>query len=442
LSGSGTCLSMAQGGYWLQISQSCIGKSFRVKCDKDFYTALLYKKSDSDIWYISSNTQAASANGFTDNKVVSLCFKQGSDCDYEGSLWAALALQSKNNMDPFLPYLIALAPDNPKYNPYAFLNKLAPSDEFLATLRSSQNPAGFWDLGSSYGRNYDTAISILGLASISDDVQLSSAKDWLISVQASDGCWQTVRDTALILYAAWPKQPASNGTGTGVSEDYCEDYGKYCMSNTDCINTALGTVLPDYRCRQDITLACCSNPKPEKTCTDKGGIVCNSDEECSGSLVNAQGTTRCCVDGTCAKQVTSGCEQSSYTCRSSCLSDEESKTSSSNDCPGSEICCGLKQTTTSYWWIWLLVILVVLVALGILFRNRIRLFLFNMRSGKGKSSVQQTRPPFPPSSPMNRMMPRMMPRPAPQPQPSKPAGKSKVDTELDDTLRKLRDMSK
>jgi len=441
LSGSGSCFSLANGNYWLQISNSCLGKTFRVSCDKDFFTALLYKKQTSDVWYVSSTTQSASASGTTENKAVSLCFKQGSDCDYEGSLWTTLALQKNNEINLYLPYLIANAQDNAKYNPYSFLQKISPSDEFLSNIRNSQNPAGFWDLSSGYGRYYDTSLSIIGLREISDDTQVLTSKDWLQSAQASDGCWPTIKDTAFILYSAWPKEPIS--AGGGITDDYCEDYGKYCSSNTEC-NDVGGEILASYQCKSDSLKICCSKQVDEKTCADKEGIKCASNEDCSGdgSLVSSSDSSRCCVGGTCEKKVEIGCESgTSFQCKSACATDEEIKTGSELNCQGNYVCCGLKTESTSYWWIWLLIILIILVVLAIIFRDRLRVFIFKFKRGSGKlSPVQQTRPSFPPPGMRSMMRPGMSPRPMPRPIPSQ--GGSKTDQELEETLKKLKEMSK
>ena len=436
LSGNGNCLSLTNGNYWLQIAPSCLGRKFRVSCDKDFYTALLYKKSNSDVWHISSNTQAASAGGTTETTVNSLCFKQGGECDYEASLWATLALQQDYSIESFLPYLIALAPDNLKYNPYSFLNILSPSDEFLSNIRNAQNPAGYWDLGS--GRYYDTALSLLGMKEISEDSQVLASKDWLQSVQGTDGCWPTVKDTSIILYSAWPKEPSSGIVD--ISEiDYCEDFGKFCTSQTEC-SEAEGEILSNYRCKNGLS-ACCSKQALSKTCSEKSGVNCASDEECSGSLASASDTSRCCIGGVCEKVETPGCERNNYACRANCASDEEVKSGSGNDCTGNDFCCGLKESSPSYWWIWLLIILIILVILAILFRHQLRLWIFRIRDGLGKGKgapVMQTRPPFPP--PFRPGMPRpMMPRQAPIQQ--QRAAKSKTDEELEQTLRKLKEMS-
>ncbi|MFH1711398.1 MAG: hypothetical protein ABH840_03740 [Nanoarchaeota archaeon] len=447
LSGSGSCFSLANGNYWLQISNSCLGKTFRVSCDKDFFTALLYKKQSSDVWYVSSNTQSASASGTAETKVVSLCFKQGSDCNYEGSLWAALSLQRNNEINSYLPYLIANAQDNAKYNPYSFLQKISPSDEFLANIRNLQNPAGFWDLNSGYGKYHDTSLSIIGLREISDDLQVLTSKDWLQSMQANDGCWQTIKDTAFILYSAWPKEPVSGGVG--ITDDYCEDYGKFCASNTEC-NEAGGEILGNYECRSDSLKICCSKQPNELTCADKGGIKCSSSEDCSGdgSLVSSSDSSRCCIGGTCEERVELGCESgTSFQCKSTCASDEEIKTGSEFDCQGDYLCCGLKTPQgRSYWWIWLLIILIVLVVLAIIFRNRLKMYFFKFKNRGKSSKVQQTRPPFPPQGMMRPgMRPGMSPGMSsrPMPRPGVPSQKgSKTDRELDETLKKLKEMSK
>ena len=435
--GVGTCLALAQGNYWLQISQSCINKNFQVSCDKDFITALLYRKTGSDVWHVSSDTKSASSGGTTENQVNSLCFKQNNKCDYEGSLWATLALQKNQDIAPFLPYLIALASDNEKFNAQAFLYILMSSDEYLNAIRSKQISQGFWDLTSSYGRYYDTALSILGLSQQSmEEDSATKAKNWLLSVQGSDGCWSSIRDTAFILYAAWPRTPIQI---IGVDIDYCEDYGKYCLSRTDCLDEAKGEILENYACKENSLKICCSKNIIEKPCSEKDGIICNDDESCDGDLVSASDSNKCCK-GDCKKQEASECEDASYTCKSSQCSDtEESKSLS---CPDDGFCCAPKlQTSGSYWWLWLLIILIALVVLAIIFRNRLRLLLFQFKNKFRKGPVIGTRPPFPPSSGQARPMPRFLPQARQMPsQVRRPA--SRTDKELDDTMRKLREMSK
>lgn len=424
LSSSG-CFSV-ENSYWLKIKSGCLNKNFKVSCDKSFISTLLYKKSgiDSNAWNVPSDTKSASANGVTENQVSSVCFEQNNRCDYEGSLWATLALSKKQDINSFLPYLIALAPDNERYNPPAFLYILTGSDEYLNNIRGKQTPAGFWDL-SSYGKFYDTSLSLLALGA-GDDLAEKS-RDWLLSVQGNDGCWQstkTIADTGFVLYSAWPKTPK-------LSPDikYCED-GKYCSSRIECLDVG-GNVLDDYSCR-DLRI-CCSKQVTQKTCDEEEGVICKSDEECDGDYIVSAVESRCC-SGTCKKLKVSECEAQNFSCKPECLDDEESKIF---DCPAN-ICCGKK--SSSYWWIYVLVILIILIILGIIFRNQLRLWLFQIRNKFKKGPVTGTRPPFPPHPPSGmpvrrQILPRQMTQPLRQ-------AKSKVDQELEDTLKKLKEMSK
>lgn len=447
LSGSaGTCLTLAQSNYWLQISQSCINKNFKVSCDKEFITALLYKKTGSDIWHVSSQTQAASANGVAENQVNAYCFKQNNVCNYEGSLWATLALQENHEITSFLPYLIALAPDNEKFSPYAFLYILTGSDEYLSNIRTAQSPnTGYWDLTSSYGKFYDTALSLLSLQELTDDYA-DKAKEKLLTSQDSTGCWQnSVRDTAFILYAAWPKPytPVDGG------EDNCEDFNYTCTSRTQC-SDATGDVLDNFFCSGG--RICCSKAPVEETCDEKGGTICTGQEECvGGSLVSAEGTSRCCIDGECEVPITPKCEEQTLNCRDTCQPGEEIKTSFNNvnvaDCPDDKVCCGIIKEKPSYWWLWLLIILIIIVVLGIIFKDKLRVLLFKFKTGFKKGPVKETRPPFPPSAPSGAGMPRPVFRRPIFPQSKQVARpfakpKSKVDEELEETLKKLKEMSK
>jgi len=121
LSGSaGSCLSIDAGGYWLKIDDDCYEENFTISCDRDFITALLYKKKTGSTIYVSSKTNFGSAEGSKEEKVNAKCF--GAGCDYEGSMWAVVALaETGNDISPYLPYLIAMAEENEKYFPSAFL---------------------------------------------------------------------------------------------------------------------------------------------------------------------------------------------------------------------------------------------------------------------------------------------------------------------------------
>jgi hypothetical protein len=429
---AGSCLTRAYDNYWLKIDSSCLNKNFTVSCDKDFISTLLYKKTLGQTWYVSSDVKSASAGGTTENAVNSLCFGLNA-CDYEGSLWASLALQkSGNDIDKFLPYLIALSDDNEKYFSSSFLYYLTNSDEYLQQVLTLQKTDGYWDLSGS--RYYDTALALL---SLSESQAESNAISWLGTNQGNDGCWNNdnKRDTAFLLWAAYPKQPiiARNDSGTAN----CESYNHYCTTNSECLDAG-GNKLDNFFCTSP--KICCDKPATE-TCKEKTGQICPSGQICSIPTIVTSDTQNCCL-GNC-KQKTTECEDSNLTCRVSCLSDEQE---ASYNCDSGDFCCQEKKGGGGIpWYVWILILLVILVVLAIIFRNRLKVMLFKAKGGFKKSPVTTTRPPFlPPSGvPAGLRRPTMMPRPMPAraiPRTIKTA--SKTDKELEETLKKLKEMSK
>jgi len=436
ISGSaGRCLSAAQDDYWLEIDEDCYETNFTISCDKNFKTTLLYQKKGSSTVYVSSRTNTASADGSTKETVNSLCFSTGSTCDYEGSLWATLALaRTDNDVSKFLPYLIAMAEDNEKYFPYAFLYMIADYDEYFTEIINLHRNR-YWKITSSpYSEFYDTALALMALYTDNAE-QVDDTKDYLLEIQEDDGCWGSIEDTAFILYAAWPRGISLDGGG---ELDYCEDYGYYCVSPLDCESV---DVLDNFECFGG--KVCCRTADDEGTCFDKGGEICADDEDCDGSWVPASDTSNCCV-GVCQiiEPTENECEEENpnYICRASCYDDEDEKIF---DCPGGQKCCAPKPAPKrSYWWIWLLVILIILLILGIIFRSRLKIWLSKMKGKFGKGKKPPRRPGgFPPSQRMMRSRPRMIfPR-----QPRRPVRRrppSKTDKELEDTLKKLKEMSK
>ena len=111
------------GNYFLRISGSCLDQNFTISCDKDFITTLLYKKSGEQTFYVSSQTHVAQAFDITEEVINSFCLGL-TDCDYEGTLWATLALAKiGEDITPYLPYISAESDENEnkRYLPSAFL---------------------------------------------------------------------------------------------------------------------------------------------------------------------------------------------------------------------------------------------------------------------------------------------------------------------------------
>ncbi|MBI2448759.1 hypothetical protein HYV49_00505 [Candidatus Pacearchaeota archaeon] len=445
------CLRRAVNNYFLEVDQSCLTRTFTVSCDKEFISTFLYKKKNSDVFHVSSKTESASAGGKTQNTIRAICFKEGAECDYEGSSWTTLALiRSGKETALFIPYLTAFAADNSKFFPEAFLFILTDRDEFFSEVNSLRDIDGFWDLNSKYGRFYDTSLATLSLKADG----LDETQEWLLSNQDSSGCWNNgnIRDTAFILYSMWPQyfDPSSgkiSGGATIGNIPYCESSGFYCITAGEC-DAASGKNLENYFCPGFNTLCCDRPAQREESCFDKGGIICRPDEKCTPreSVVQSADSGVCCR-GNCIKdvitpQTETECEKEGYECLSNCPSFEEEKDFA---CSSGKICCGSKdalpeeEPPSRLWIVFLLGSLIVLAIIAILFRNRIRLFFFRRKKGQERQPFRFGPPSFPPRSPMpptfrgpSRPMP---PRPIPKKE-------SSSDKEFDETLKKLKEVGK
>jgi len=201
---AGTCLNLAQGDYWLEVNSDCYDKKFTISCDKSFFTNLLYQREDSSIIYLPGQINSASADSTTEERVDSLCFEKDGHCDYESTLWAALALDKKElDIHYYLPYLISMANENENYLPESFLYLLTGNKDYKDNLLLKQNPTSYyWE--ESDNRYYDTAVALYGLQD-DDSQQKTDTLKWLLEVQDKDGCWRGITETAFILYAGFPE---------------------------------------------------------------------------------------------------------------------------------------------------------------------------------------------------------------------------------------------
>lgn len=429
-------LIKAYNDYWFEIKD--ISKNYTISCDKDFVTALLYQTPDNSAYFVSSTTQTASEFDTITEKVSSYCFSTSNVCDYEGSLWATIALAKVGkDISNYLPYITAMAEktENRKYIPSAFLYILTHSDDYYNELISLEKSNNYWD--ESRNKFYDTALALLALNGVSTN-EVESAKRYLISSQQETGCWPS--DTAFILHAAWPKNPTGVG-GSGSSISYCEDFGYHCLSIGEC---TLGDTLNNFYCASSAEV-CCQKNFIEPSCSEKNGVICDSDQQCQGESVLASDSSGCCVGDCIAINAEPECEQQGYICKSACSTEEEEKVALSSSCSFGDICCAKKPveaSSTNYWLIFLLVILIVLVVLAILFRNQLKIWIFRMRSGYSDKKV--TRPPYGPSPGFT--MPSPLFRRPSFLQPSRPPQRMPVrkpqDKEFEDTMKKLRDMAK
>jgi hypothetical protein len=459
ISGSaGRCFSLAQSNYWLEIDEDCYDKNFTITCDKDFISTLLYRKGTSSTIHVSSETESAPAEGTTEHSVNAFCFSKNRDCNYEGSLWATLALaKTGRDVSSFLPYLVAMAEDNEKYFPSAFLYMITDYDEYFSKIIQEQTN-DYWEITNSlYNKFYDSSLALVALYGL-DAEQVEIAKEWLLAVQGNSGCWHNnnIRDTAFVLYAAWPRQVSvSNGDG-GSDIDYCEEYDYFCVSPLEC---SQDDIFDSYYCSG--SSVCCRTDAEEETCDEKGGRICSSNQTCTSAPVMASDTSSCCL-GSCIEQQpsTTECEEQGYGCRYSCLEDEEEKVYS---CNSGKVCCAPEEDEGGSGWIWIIILLLILIGLtvlAIIYRDHLKVWFFKLKNklqkkGEKKGGSDQgpqgpgkpgPRPPSPPTQPPQRprFRPRRMFRPQPKRPPQKPRQKpqSKTDKELDETLKKLKEMSK
>ncbi|GIU68590.1 MAG: hypothetical protein KatS3mg001_440 [Candidatus Pacearchaeota archaeon] len=438
---AGACLIVSENGYWFQISSSCYNEEITISCDKDFLTSLLFKKTTSSTINVLPEVSSASAGGTTREKVESLCFVEGNSCNYEGSLWATLALASLGEeTKQYMPYLVALADENPKFLPESFLTYLTGDSSYKAALISKQKESSYWlESGDKF---YDTALALYPLQKESLE-EVENSKNWLLTNQDRNGCWQdSLKNTAFILFSVWPKKLVSSD-GSGVSD--CESSGFYCTTIAGCE----GEILSEYSCPS--SYQCCNKQPVQTTCSEEGGIVCSQNERCVGGTTLGTPDLRlgesCCIGGSCQEaeeeRSLSDCELQGGVCRAnSCEENEEEKAFSCN--LQSEVCCMIKiKEKKSNLLFWILFILVLLVALGIIFREKLRHYWFKFRDSFGKKKGPPTTPPKYPSTPTQPYpVHRTIEKHYVPVQKKMPLKKTSSHEELDEVLKKLKEMGK
>ena len=480
-SSAGSCLTLAQSDFWLQISPDCYEEEFSIECNKDFIANLLYKNKQSSTIYVLEGTESSPAYDSIKLDVRSKCFGTNS-CDYEATAWATLALlKTGHNVEEFIPYVIAMADTNKHYLPEAFIYALTSYDDYATQLIANQKLGNYWEAESSaYNRFYDTSLALVTVGSSSSE-QIAKARGWLLFSQDSNGCWQnSVRETAAVLWALSGRPgrlptsttatnttvtnitatnttvtnitatnttvtniTATNTTVTNItvnSVTYCSDAGYFCIPSFDCPSSE--DVGDNYFCAS-LSDTCCMTENI-MTCSEYGGEECASSKICIGHERKASDTFKCCT-GTCEdRPQETECESMSYVCMDSCMDYQESM--SSYSCDGTQVCCRTKVTTTdesSLWWIWVLAVLIlsVLGAIGYVYRDKLKLLWFQIKTkfkkddGRGGMFPRGPRPGMPPrpgfpplrrpQAPTNRMPPKPTHR----------------DNAMSETFQKLKELS-
>lgn len=408
----------AYKSYWLEIEPSCYGKNFEINCESNYQISIMYtnkiltNKDAPDTFYILGESTSASAYNSLKFKVNSKCFpsKYGdTDCSYEDTLWAAYVLHELGeDITPLLSYLNALSTtsSNEAFLPEAFLVLLNTSSVYEDKLYNLQKSDGSWKaINSNYDEYYDTSLSLLALGLDTENTLL--AENWLWYNQGTNGCWNNIRDTALILWSV-VKKTGSTGTQT---TNYCNVAGYSCVSNILC---STENVKEDLYCAGTNVVCCTENPI--KKCTSIGGQVCNTGLVCNGTETVAKDVEKCCI-GNCIKETItsttnttkSECEEEGYACMSSCGSNYAEV---EYDCTGSKICCKRLASTTQTddeipVWVWAMIGVVILgvIIIVYIYRERIKMFLFKSKMKNNSNNNPQqggntpgSRPPFPPGA--------------------------------------------
>ncbi len=450
--GAGSCLSLSETGYWLKIAPQCQSNEYKISCDKDFVTNSLFKEQSSPTIHVGAKINSASSGGTTTEKINSSCFADGQGCSYEGTLWASLVLDSLNeDISSYIPYLVTAADNNPKSFPEAFLYILS-GESYRNDLLLKQKNSQYWE--TSGDRYYDTALALFALR-YDEETEKTNALNWVETTQGSDGCWQgSIKNTAFLLYAISPRAGTAGSSNGSTSNPDCETANYFCMSSSSC-TAAGGNALSAYSCSFGV---CCSKEKELSTCDLQGGEICSSSERCLGgrfeqSSDNSLG--RCCVGGgecIVADDDNGGgngggdseCEINLGFCRSfSCTSNETINNNFSCDL-SSEVCCFDKLKSKNYTWIWVLVALIILLIVAIIFRDSLRRFWLYIKT-KFKPSGPSSGGAYNNQSYFGSSIPRMMPRrilPHTGAQHHGPVPQRRHSGELDDVLKKLKDISK
>ncbi len=269
--------------YWLKINGlECSTKIYSIECTEPVYTNFIYRNKNADSedpYFVGFQTQGPDTK--IDEQIDSLCFREGNECNFEGTIWAAMALDAIGgyDMEPFLPYIIANTPlndntaENAEYLPeaavYRFRSQYA---EYWESLKEDQYPDGFFTTQTSPNSEYyDTAFALLPLQN-QNRPQKQLAMEWLNETQKSSGCWGEstgtsidIGDTAFVLFSIWPR----SGLGPECSRDSdcpegyeCNDYGSCVPEGTDCETGK------DYQCPGD------------EVCVDNMCVECRYDDDC------------------------------------------------------------------------------------------------------------------------------------------------------------------
>ena len=326
------------------------------------------------------------------------CFKDSGSCNCLVSGYAGWVLEEVESDSLIRPYMKSSCSEDPVGN--SFLYILTGEDIYKDWLSENQLSDGSWD-----GNLISTYLSLLALkkhARVSNDVT-EDAENWVKFFQnADDGSWNgNIEDTAFILYILYGRDYIP-GTGGGGGDE-CGD--GLVEGLEDCEYSYQCNVTEGYTC-----LAC----------------------ECV--LANATLPDGYCGDTLCdpLTETCSNCELDCGACGGPdpvvCGENEEFD-------PVTGVC-----KEKSSWLKWLFIALAIILGVAIIYFVYIK-FIKKKKGGKGQPSLfggASQKPPF-------RMTKQRVPlKGKPPQQGGQYAGRrdSKMEKELDDSLKKARELLK
>lgn len=247
----------------------------------------------------------------------------------------------------------------------------------------------------------------------------------------------------------------------------CELSSLYCVASRSACQEAGGSFFPQetHACNNFLEY-CCTVDVTEVSCTSLQGNVCPWNAPCTTEVVES-GDGPCCVSPGVCQENGVGCSSDSdctdgTVCNlGECVAPTSPQCNDDSDCSSGKECKNGSCVTSSgsggsNLWIWITVlfVLIILVVLAIIYRDKLRALWYSMKKQKPKAGpsgpppgmIVSRRPP-PRFGPPVGMRPVMGAGPIIRPgvRPSSPAqlpaknGKEKEDEE---TLRKLKEMSK
>lgn len=480
---AGACLVKRDSDFWLNIMPNCYEEEFEIVCDEDYVSSFLFRETDSSTIHVSNEVTSRAADSKAIERIDSFCFGENGNCDYESSLWATLVLSHLGyDISNYAPYLIGAADYNKDIFSAPFLYLVTADSEYETEVLEKQINQKYWEENGN--RYYDTALALLPFAH--DDVpQKDAAIEWLFDVQGQDGCWDNgnIRNNGFLLYSVWPRSVTGISSGGDINgnetpDNDCVESGYSCVASVEC---GMENKLPDYDC-SGYSICCGEEPEEEEdiiTCEDSNGEICSEDEHCSlGSTKyteDLEGFEKCCVGGTC-KEITDtpadtdddeDVEEEEYTCEANggtCESygcSEGYEATTLYECADYADCCvvesGTPDDSQSYWWIWVLGVLIVLSVIALIYKDEIQKYIDEKFGDKGKGDNKggqgPRKPGFPsggtpsymrhikPGMPQRKIIPKQLP-PRRPPQAQNPQSRPKTPRELDDVLKKLKEISK